>query len=350
MDRKGEYPLELFKKLGEVGFMGLTVPTEYGGAGLDVMCYSIVIEELARVDASTALSVLAHNSLSMTPILMVGTDAQKKKYLPPLATGEAIGAYCLTEPQAGSDSSATKTRAILKGDHYYLSGTKVFVTNGGFARYLVATAVTEPGQGVKGISAFIIENDFPGFKVGTIEDKLGCRASCTAEIVLDECKVPKENLLGSGGAGFKTFMKTLEGGRISIAAMAVGIAQGAMEEAIRYSQDRKQFGKSISDFQAIQHMIATMGTEIHAARLMVYHASRLKDAGKPFALESSMAKLFASEMGMRTCDKALQIHGGYGYTKEYPVERFYRDIKICEIGEGTSEIQRMIIARALLHP
>jgi alkylation response protein AidB-like acyl-CoA dehydrogenase len=348
MDKKGEYPLELFKKLGEVGFMGLTVPAELGGAGVDTMCYSIVIEELARVDASTALSVLAHNSLSMTPILLAGTDAQKKKYLPEMASGEAIGAYCLTEPQAGSDSSATKTRAILKGDTYYLSGTKAFVTNGGFARYLIVTAVTEPGQGVKGISAFIIENDFPGFKVGTIEDKLGCRASCTAEIVLDECEVPKENLLGAGGAGFKTFMKTLEGGRISIAAMAVGIAQGAMEEAIRYSQDRQQFGKKLSDFQAIQHMIATMGTEIHASRLMVYHASRLKDAGKPFALEASMAKLFASEMGMRTCDKALQIHGGYGYTKEYPVERFYRDIKICEIGEGTSEIQRMIIARHLL--
>lgn len=348
MDQKGEYPVELFKKLAEVGFMGLTVPVEYGGAGVDAVCYAIAIEELSRVDASTGLSVLAHNSLAMTPILMAGTEAQKKKYLPPLATGEAIGAFCLTEPQAGSDASATQTRAVLKGDKYFLSGTKIYVTNGGFAKYLVATAVTDPDKGANGISAFILDSDYPGFKVGTIEDKLGCRASCTAEIVLDECEVPKENLLGEGGAGFKTFMATLEGGRISISAMAVGIAQGALDEATQYAKDREQFGKPLADFQAIQHMLATIATEVHAARLMVYHASRLKDAGKPYAMEGSMAKLFSSEMAMRACDKALQIHGGYGYTKEYPVERFYRDVKICEIGEGTSEIQRMIIARHLL--
>ena len=349
IDKKGEYPVELFKKMAEVGFMGLTVPVEYGGTGTDTVCYSIVIEELSRADASTGLSVLAHNSLSMTPILMSGSDEQKKKYLPPLATGEAIGAFCLTEPQAGSDASATKTRAVLKGDKYLLTGTKIYVTNGGFAKYLVATAVTDPDKGPQGISAFVVESDFPGFHVGTIEDKLGCRASCTAEIVLDECEVPKENLLGEGGAGFGTFMKTLEGGRISIAAMAVGIAQGALDEATQYAKEREQFGRTLSEFQAIQHMLATMATEIHAARLMVYHASRLKDAGKPYALEGSMAKLFASEMATRTCDKALQIHGGYGYTKEYAVERFYRDVKICEIGEGTSEIQRMIIARHLLN-
>jgi butyryl-CoA dehydrogenase len=346
IDQKGEYPVEMFRKLGEVGFMGLTVPTEYGGAGTDTVCYSIVIEELSRVDASTGLSVAAHNSLSMTPIFMSGTEEQKKKYLPPLASGEAIGSFCLTEPQAGSDAANTKTRAVLKGDKYLLTGTKVYVTNGGFADYLVATAVTDPDKGPDGISAFIIEKDFPGFSVGTIEDKLGCRASCTAEIVLDNCEVPKDNLLGGGG--FKTFMKTLEGGRISIGAMAVGIAQGALDEAVTYSKDRKQFGKTLSEFQAIQHMLATMATEIHASRLMVYHASRLKDAGKRFRTEGSMAKLFASEMATRACDKALQIHGGYGFTKEYPVERMYRDVKICEIGEGTSEIQRMIIARDLL--
>jgi alkylation response protein AidB-like acyl-CoA dehydrogenase len=348
MDQKGEYPVELFKKMAEIGFLGLTVPVEYDGAGVDTVCYSIVIEELSRVDASTGLSVLAHNSLAQTPILLAGTEEQKQKYLPPLATGEAIGAFCLTEPQAGSDAAATQTRAVLKGDKYYLSGTKIYVTNGGFARYLVATAVTDPDKGPKGISAFIVENDYPGFTVGTIENKLGCRASCTAEIVLDECEVPKENLLGQGGGGFGTFMKTLEGGSIEIGAMAVGIAQGAFEEATQYAKDRHQFGKALVEFQAIEHMLATMATEIHASRLMVYHASRLKDAGRPFAMEASMAKLFASEMATRTCDKALQIHGGYGYTKEYPVERFYRDVKICEIGEGTSEIQRMIIGRHLL--
>jgi alkylation response protein AidB-like acyl-CoA dehydrogenase len=349
IDAKGEYPVEMFKKMAEVGFMGLSVPAEYGGAGVDTVCYSIVIEELSRVCASTGLSLAAHNSLGMTPILLAGTEEQKQRYLPELASGEAIGAFCLTEPQAGSDASATRTRAVLKGDKYYLTGNKIYVTNGGFAKYLIATAVTDPDQGAKGISAFIVESDYPGFTVGTIENKLGCRASCTAEIALDDCEVPKENLLGEGGAGFGTFMKTLDGGRISIGAMALGIGQGALSEAAQYSQDRKQFGKPLAKFQAISHMLATMATEIHAARLMVYHASRLKDAGKPFGMEASMAKLFASEMATRTCDKALQIHGGYGYTKEYAVERFYRDVKVCEIGEGTSEIQRMVIARHLLN-
>jgi butyryl-CoA dehydrogenase len=349
IDAKGEYPVEMFQKMAEVGFLGLVVPAEYDGAGVDTVCYSIVIEELSRVCASTGLSVAAHNSLGQTPILLAGSEEQKRRYLPELATGQAIGAFCLTEPQAGSDASATQTRAVLDGDKYYLTGTKIYVTNGGFAKYLIATAVTDPDQGAKGISAFIVHNDYPGFEVGTIENKLGCRASCTAEIALDNCEVPKENLLGEGGAGFKTFMKTLDGGRISIGAMALGIAQGALDEAKKYAKERKQFGKTLSQFQAIQHMLATMQTEIHAARLMVYHASRLKDEGKPFAMEASMAKLFASEMATRTCDKALQIHGGYGYTKEYPVERMYRDVKVCEIGEGTSEIQRMVIARYLLN-
>jgi alkylation response protein AidB-like acyl-CoA dehydrogenase len=348
IDQKGEYPVEMFKKMAEVGFMGLTVPGEYGGAGVDTTCYSIVIEEISRVCAASGLSLAAHNSLGMTPILLGGSEQQKRTYLPQLASGEAIGAFALTEPQAGSDAAGTKTRAVRKGDTYYLTGTKIYVTNGGFARYIIATAVTDPEKGPHGISAFILHNDFKGFQVGTIEDKLGCRASCTAELVLDECEVPEENLLGEGGAGFKTFMKTLEGGRISIGAMAVGIAQGALDEATQYAKDRQQFGKTLSEFQAIRHMLATMATEIHAARLMVYHASRLKSEGKPFAQEASMAKLFASEMAMRAADKALQIHGGYGYTKEYPVERFYRDVKLCEIGEGTSEIQREIISRRLL--
>jgi butyryl-CoA dehydrogenase len=348
IDEKGEYPVDMFKKMAEVGFMGLTVPAEYGGTGTDTVCYSVVIEELSRVCGSTGLSVAAHNSLSMTPILLAGSEEQKKKFLPPLASGQAIGAFCLTEPHAGSDAASITTRAELKGDRYLLSGTKAFVTNGAFATYLVVTAITDPDAGPDGISAFVVQNDFPGFQVGTIEDKLGCRASCTAEIVLDNCEVPKENRLGKGGAGFSTFMKTLEGGRISIGAMALGIGQGALAEALTYAQDREQFGKPIASFQAIQHMLATMATELHAARLMVYHASRLKDSGQPFSREASMAKLFASEAAMRTADKALQIHGGYGYTKDYPVERFFRDAKICEIGEGTSEIQRMIIARDLL--
>jgi butyryl-CoA dehydrogenase len=347
IDQKGEYPVEMFQKMAEVGFMGLTVPVEYGGAGVDTVCYSIVIEELARACASTALGVAAHNSLAMSPILKAGNEEQRKKYLPALASGEAIGSFCLTEPDAGSDAAGTKTRAELKGDKFILNGTKIYVTNGGFASTFVATARTEPGKGVDGISAFILEKDFPGLRVGTIEKKLGCRASCTAEIVLEDCEVPKENQLGTG-SGFKTFMETLYGGRISIGALAVGIAQGAYEEAVQYSKDRKQFGKSLSKFQAIQHMLATMATEIHAARLMVYHASKLRDAGKPHVVEGSMAKLFASEMATRTCDKALQIHGGYGYTTEYPVERMYRDVKVCEIGEGTSEIQRHIIAREIL--
>jgi butyryl-CoA dehydrogenase len=348
IDQKAEYPVELFKKMAEVGFMGLTVPAEYGGAGVDVVCYSIVIEELSRVCASTGLSVAAHNSLSMGPILIAGRESQKKKYLPQMASGEAIGAFCLTESGAGSDAAGIKTTAELKGDKYILRGTKIYVTNGGFARYLVATAVTEAEKGPNGISAFIIENDFPGFHVGTIEKKLGVRASCTAEIIFDECEVPKENLLGEGGLGFKHFMKTLEGGRISIGAMAVGIAQGAMEQAVAYAKDRHQFGRPIADFQGIQQMLADMATETHAARLMVHHASRLKDAGQPFGEYASMSKLFASETAMRATDKALQVHGGYGYTKDYPVERFYRDAKLTEIGEGTSEIQRLIIARSLL--
>ncbi len=349
IDRTGEYPVELFGKMGELGFMGLTVPAEYGGTGTDTISYAIVIEELARVCGSTALGVAAHNSLACGPIVILGNEEQKKKYLPEMASGQAIGAFCLTEPQAGSDASNTKTTAVRKGDKYILNGTKVFVTNGGWARYLVATAATDPDAGAHGISAFIIENDFPGFVVGTKERKMGLRASGTYEIVFDNCEVPAENLLGEEGSGFRAFMKTLEGGRISIGAFAVGLAQGAYDAALEYAKDRRQFGKPLSDFQATQMKIADMETEIHAARLMVYDAARRRDAGEPYGKYASMCKLFASEVAARVTYEAVQIHGGYGYIREYPVERFYRDAKLAEIGEGTSEIQRMIIARHVLN-
>jgi butyryl-CoA dehydrogenase len=349
MDETAEYPVEMFARMGEMGFMGLTVPAELGGTGTDMVSYAIVIEELARVDGSTALGVAAHNSLACGPILLMGSDAQKKKYLGELATGEAIGAFCLTEPQAGSDASNIKTTAVKKGDKYILNGTKIYVTNGGWARYLVATAATDPAAGANGISAFIIENDFPGFVIGTKEKKLGLRASGTFEIVFDNCEVPAANLLGKEGGGFKTFMKTLEGGRISIGAFSLGIAQGAMEAAIKFGRDRKQFDTPIIDFQINQMKVADMATEIHAARLLVHDAARRKDAGEDFARYASMAKLFASEVSRRVTNQAIQMHGGYGYCREYQVERMYRDAKLGEIGEGTSEIQRVIIARSVLN-
>jgi len=348
IDLSGEFPVEMFRKMGELGFMGLTVPAEYGGTGTDTISYAIVIEEVSRACASTGLGLAAHNSLACGPITIIGSEAQKQKYLPAMASGEAIGAFCLTEPHAGSDASNTKTTAVLKGDKYILNGTKTYVTNGGWAKYLVATASTDPSKGPKGVSAFILENDFPGFIVGAKEKKLGLRASGTFEIVFDNCEVPKENLLGSEGGGFKAFMKTLDGGRISIGAFALGIAQAALEQSVSYSKERKQFNQPISNFQAIQAKLADMATEIHAARLLIHDAARRKDAGENFAPYASMCKLFASEMAMRATTNAIQIHGGYGYVKEYPVERYYRDAKLAEIGEGTSEIQRIIIARTLL--
>jgi butyryl-CoA dehydrogenase len=348
IDKAAEYPVEMFAKMGEMGFMGLTVPAEYGGTGTDTVSYAVVIEELARVCASTALGVAAHNSLACGPIILMGSEAQKKKYLSEMANGAAIGAFCLTEPQAGSDASNIKTTAVRKGDKYILNGTKIYVTNGGWARYLVATATTDPAAGAKGITAFIIENDFPGFVVGTKEKKLGLRASGTFEIVFDNCEVPKENVLGPEGNGFRTFMKTLEGGRISIGAFSTGIAQGAMEAAVKFGRDRRQFDTPIIDFQVNQMKVADMATGIHAARLLVHDAARRKDAGEDFGRYASMAKLFASEMSMRVTDQAIQLHGGYGYCREYHVERMYRDAKLGEIGEGTSEIQRLIIARSVL--
>jgi butyryl-CoA dehydrogenase len=348
IDRTMEYPVEMFKKMGEIGFMGLTIPAEYGGTGTDAISYSITIEELSRACASTGLGVAAHNSLACGPIIIMGSEEQKKKYLPELASGEAIGGFGLTEPGCGSDASAITTTATLKGDKYVLNGTKTFVTNGGWAKYIVATAITDPDQGPNGISAFIVENNSPGFVVGTKETKLGVRASGTYEIVFEQCEVPKENRLGPEGGGFKAFMKTLEGGRISIGAMALGIAQASLDASLEFSQDRQQFGRPISEFQATQMKLADMSTGIHAARLMVYDAARRKDEGEDFGPYASMCKLFASELAIRAADHAVQIHGGFGYCREYHVERYYRDAKLTEIGEGTSEIQRIIIARNLL--
>lgn len=299
IDKSAEYPVENFKKMGDLGFLGLVVPAEYGGTFIDTTSYAIVVEELARACGSSALGVAAHNSLACGPIYLMGNEAQKKRYLPELASGEAIGAFCLTESQAGSDASATKTTAVLKGDKYILNGTKIYVTNGGWARYLVATAVTDPSKGSKGISAFVIENDFPGFVVGSKEKKLGLRASGTFEILFQNCEVPKANLLGTEGGGFRTFMKTLEAGRISIGAFSLGIAQAAMEASIKFAKDRKQFDTPIAEFQATQLKIADMATEIHASRLLIHDAARRKDAGEEFGRYASMAKLFASEVAMR---------------------------------------------------
>jgi alkylation response protein AidB-like acyl-CoA dehydrogenase len=347
IDISMEYPLEMFQKMAEIGFMGLQIPAEYGGTGTDMVSYAIVIEELARACASTALGVAAHNSLSCGPISILGSEDQKKKYLPELAT-ECVGAFCLSEPHAGSDAANIRTTAKLEGDKYILNGTKFYVTNGGWARYLVATAVTDPDKGPDGISAFIIHNDFPGFIVGSKEKKLGVRASGTFEIVFENCEVPKENLLGREGDGFKGFMKTLEGGRVSIGAMALGIAQASLDAAIEFGNDRKQFGQPVIDFQANRAKVADMAMGIHAARLMVYDAAARRDRGEDFGLQASMCKLFASELASRVADHALQMHGGFGYCREYHVERFYRDAKLTEIGEGTSEIQRIVIARRVL--
>lgn len=348
IDKSMEYPVEMFKKMGELGFMGLTIPADYGGTGTDMVSYAIVIEELSRACASTGLGVAAHNSLAAGPLVYLGSEEQKRKYLPGLATGETIGCFGLTEPQAGSDAANCKTIAVKKGDRYVLNGTKTFVTNGGWAKTMVATAMTDPAKGAKGISAFVIESGFPGFVVGAKEKKLGVRASGTWEIVFEDCEVPEENRLGPEGGGFPGFMKTLEGGRVSIGAMAVGIAQASLECAMAFARERKQFGKAIAEFGATQEKLASMATEIHAARLLVHDAAKRKDRGEEFGIYASMCKLFASETAMRASNHAVQIHGGFGYTRDYPAERHYRDAQLTTIGEGTSEIQRMVIARSLL--
>lgn len=349
LDQKAEYPLKTLQKMAKLGLLGIIIPPEYGGAGLDTISYAIVIEELSRKCASTGVITSVHNTLAAWPILKYGTDEQKKKYLPLLAKGEKIGAFAGTEPNAGSDLGAMKTTATLKGDKYIINGDKTFITSGPEAGVIIVFAVTDKNAGSKGISAFIVENEMKGFKVGSVFEKLGINASKTSELIFENMEVPKENLLGKEGEGFKIALSTLDGGRIGIGAQAVGIAQAALDECIEYSKQRQQFGKPLARFQAIQWMIADMATRIEAARYLVYNAAYAKDHKEGrFSKEAAMAKLFASETAMDAVIKAVQIHGGYGYTKEYTVERLFRDAKITEIYEGTSEVQRMVIAGSLL--
>ncbi|HXL14868.1 MAG TPA: acyl-CoA dehydrogenase [Methylomirabilota bacterium] len=350
-DEANEFPWENIKKMRELGLFGMIFPEEYGGQGLDTLSYVIAVEEISRACASTGITLAAHVSLGTSPIFNFGTEAQKRKYLPALCSGEKLAAFGLTEPEAGSDAGGTQTRAVLDGNQYTVNGRKIYITNGSVCGTAVFTAVTTPGQGVKGISAFIVEKGTPGFSAGTREKKLGHRASDTVELLFENVKLNKENLLerdGKEGQGFKQFMKTLDGGRISIGAMSVGIAQASLDAALRYSRARKQFGKPIAEFQAIQLLLADMATETEAARLLVYQVARLKDRGLPFTRQSAMAKLMASTVAMKCADTAIQIHGGAGYMTDHPVERYFRDAKLMEIGEGTSQIQRLVIARELL--
>ena len=339
---------QMIRKMAALGFLGLPFPEEYGGAGADNVSLAIVMEEIARVCGSTAITLDAHTSLCCEPIYLFGSEAQKQKYLPKLCSGEWIGAFGLTEPGAGSDAGATKTRAVRDGDEWVINGQKCFITNGSIADVIVITAMTDPQRGSRGISSFIIEKGTPGFRPGRDEEKMGLRGSVTSELFFEDCRIPAANLLGKENEGFKQFLTTLDTGRIAIAAMALGLAQGAFERALAYSKERVQFGQPICNFQAIQWMLADMATEIDAARLLVYRAAWLKDRGVRYTKEAAMAKLYTSEMAERVCYKAIQIHGGYGYTKEYEVERMYRDQRLCAIGEGTSEIQRLVIARQLL--
>jgi alkylation response protein AidB-like acyl-CoA dehydrogenase len=348
-DEKQEFPREVFTKLGELGLMGVVWPAEYGGSGMSTLDYAIVMEELARVDAGVALSVAAHNSLSSGHIFLAGSEEQKKKYLTPLARGEKVGCWGLTENSAGSDAGGTKTTAVRDGAHWVLNGSKTFITNGRVADTAVVMAVTDRAQGNKGISAFILERGMKGFRSGKKEDKLGVRSSDTSELIFEDCRVPAQNLLGQEGHGFVDTLKILDRGRIGIAAFSIGIAQASLEASMTYAQGRRQFGHPIADFQAIQFKIADMATKVSASRLLAWHAASLRDAGKEHKLESSMAKLFASEAAVEIALDAVQIHGGYGYLKEYPVERYLRDSKLGTIGEGTSEVQRLVIARELLH-
>jgi hypothetical protein len=347
-DENQTFPADTLRKLGELGFMGVLIPTEYGGAGLGYMEYVTIVEELSRVDGSIGISVAAHNSLCTGHIFISGTEEQRRRFVAPLATGEKLGAWSLTEPEAGSDAGGTQTTARLDGNDWILNGQKTFTTHGTYGDICVAMAVTDKSAGHHGISAFILEKGMPGFFPGKKENKLGLRASDTSTVVFADCRVPKDNLLGEPGSGFIDALKVLDGGRISIAALAVGMAQGAYEAALDYSKQRKQFGKPISEFQAIQFKLADMATEIDAARLLTHRAAWMKDQGMQTTAQSSMAKLYAGEVAVRVANESVQIHGGYGYIKEYPAEKYYRDVKLCTIGEGTSEIQRVVIARELL--
>jgi alkylation response protein AidB-like acyl-CoA dehydrogenase len=347
-DEGQTFPLETIRKLGELGYMGSIFPEELGGAGLGYVEYSIIIEELSRVDGSVGIILAAHTSLCSNHIFKTGDDAQRQRYLPKLASGEWIGCWSLTETEAGSDAAGTRTTGTLEGDRWILNGAKTFTTNAHYADVCVAMAMTDRSAAQHGISAFIIDKDTPGFRAGKKENKLGLRASATGEVIFDNCRLPQSQLLGKRGEGFVDSLKILDGGRISIAALSIGMAQGAYDAALKYSKVRKQFGRPISEFQAIQHKLVDMATELDAARLLNYRAATLLDRGQRVTKESSMAKLFASEAAVRIANEAVQIHGGYGFIKDYPVEKFYRDVKLCTIGEGTSEIQRMVIARQLL--
>jgi butyryl-CoA dehydrogenase len=348
IDETGEFPWQTINKMAKLNLMGLPIPKDLGGAGVDTISYAIAVEEIARRCASTAVIMSVHTSVGTYPIYLFGTEEQKEKFVPPLAKGERIGAFALTEPGAGSDAASVQTTAVLKGNHYILDGSKIFITNGGVAGSVVVLAMTDKSKGHRGISAFVVEKDTEGFTIGSKEKTMGMIGSDTSELVFENCKVPKENLLGNEGMGFKIGMKALDGGRIGIAAQALGIAEAALSEGIKYAKEREQFGRPIAKFQAVQWMIANMTCEIEAARMLVYQAAYMKDQGTDFSKEAAMAKLYASEVAMRSAIKSLQIHGGYGYIKDYPVERFFRDAKVTEIYEGTSEIQRMVIAANLL--
>ena len=348
LERKGVFPMEIIREAAALGLLGVPYPEEVGGTGLDSLAYAITVEELSRASGSVGIIVSAHTSLGCNPIYLAGTDAQKEKYLRPMASGEVIGAYGLTEPGAGSDSRGTKTRAHRDGDEWVINGSKRFITNAGVAGTYIVTAVTDREQDSGKISAFIVEADTPGFSIGRMEEKMGLHASNTGELIFEDCRIPAENLLGEEGAGDKLFLKTLDGGRIGIASMALGLAQAAYEAASAYAKERKQFGRPIGEFQGVAFKIADMATTIDAARLMTYRAAWLKDCGKPYSTEAAMAKLYASEVARDVTNDAVQVHGGYGYVTEYKVERYLRDAKLTEIGEGTSEIQRMVIARNLL--
>jgi len=348
VDKTEEFPEENIRQMGELGLLGLPLPEEYGGGGGDYLSYAIAVEEIARACGSTALIFAAHVSLGCGPIYSFGTEEQKRKWLPRLCSGQGLGAFGLTEPEAGSDAGGTRTTAVRDGDHYVLNGSKMWITSGAIADVVTCTAKTDPAAGTHGISCLLVEKGMPGFIPGKNEPKMGLKGSVTSALSLENCRVPVQNLLGEEGAGFRQMLITLDAGRISIGAMALGLGQAALDEAQRYAKQRVQFGRPIAKFQAIQWMIADMATELDAARLMIYRAAARKDAGLRFTKEAAMAKLYASEVAERAAYKALQIHGGYGYSREYPVERIYRDQRLCAIGEGTSEIQRLVIARQVL--
>lgn len=347
-DKESKFPQEIVKELGKLGIMGINIPPEYGGSGADGVSYAIAVEEISRGCASTGIIVSVNNSLACYPLLAYGTEEQKKKYLTPLASGQKLGSFGLTEPDAGSDVASGKTTAKKEGDKYILNGNKRFITNAGESDIYIVFGATDPEKGAKGMSTFVLEKDTPGFTFGRLEDKLGIKGSATRELIFENVEIPQDQLISEEGKGMKIALSTLDVGRIGVAAQAVGIAQAALEYSVNYSKERVQFGKPISSFQAIQWMLADMATEIDAARLLTYKAAALKDSGARFSKEAAMAKLFASEAAMRATIKAVQIHGGYGYSKEYPVERLMRDAKITEIYEGTSEVMRMVIAASLL--